>query len=164
SLDQAVLRRALALSSSYLVTDTSMNPRTGCTTWFVGLEQLVDLLIALHARQELELETVNAASRACSECWTVAGTWRGLEECREGVKKVGTKLKNLLDENGRTYRGETGKCSIPTGLCYPCSTQCSSSLLSVGACSSTCISSGISTHMTLKIPIVLPSNCHRING
>ncbi|KAJ7180111.1 hypothetical protein C8R43DRAFT_971769 [Mycena crocata] len=127
TLDQEVLRTALSLSSSYLVTDTSTNPDplTGSDTWFMGLNQLVDLLVVLHARKELELETVNAASKvcfqfsvifwqlcesdlqACSECWTVAGTWRGLEECREGVRKVGAKLKRLLDENGMTYRGET---------------------------------------------------------
>ncbi|KAJ7498899.1 hypothetical protein FB451DRAFT_14589 [Mycena latifolia] len=109
TLDQEVLRTALALASSYLVTDTSTNTdaHAGSTTWFVGLNRLVDLLVALHAREELEIETVNAASKACSECWTAAGTWRGLEECREGVRKVGAKLKNILDDNGLTYRGET---------------------------------------------------------
>ncbi|KAJ7682780.1 hypothetical protein DFH06DRAFT_304704 [Mycena polygramma] len=108
TIDQQILRAALDLASSYLVTDTSTNPdvHAGTDTWFKGLNQLVDLLAALHAREELELETVNAASKACSECWTVAGTWRGLEECREGVRKVGAKLKKLLDENGFTYRGE----------------------------------------------------------
>ncbi|KAJ7700116.1 hypothetical protein B0H17DRAFT_1048658 [Mycena rosella] len=131
TLDQEILRTALALSSSYLVADTSTNadPHAGSTTWFVGLNQLVDLLVVLHAREELEIETVNAASKvrhpsfllkflcgtsvnqpsqACSECWMAAGTWRGLEECRDGVRKVGAKLKNILDENGLTYRGETG--------------------------------------------------------
>ncbi|KAF8195867.1 hypothetical protein K438DRAFT_1673763 [Mycena galopus ATCC 62051] len=108
TLDQSILRTALELSSSFLVTDTSTNsdPQAGSDTWFMGLNQLVDLLVALHARDELEIETVNAASKACSECWTVAGTWRGLEECREGVRKVGAKIKKLLDENGFTYRGE----------------------------------------------------------
>ncbi|KAJ7095408.1 hypothetical protein B0H15DRAFT_111732 [Mycena belliarum] len=124
TLDQAVLRTALALASSYLLTDTSTNdPHAGSATWFVGLNRLVDLLVVLHTREELEIETVNAASKvryflvilvkmwichqACSECWTAAGTWRGLEECREGVRKVGVKLKNILDENGLTYRGNT---------------------------------------------------------
>ncbi|KAJ7904537.1 hypothetical protein B0H14DRAFT_2310485, partial [Mycena olivaceomarginata] len=107
-LDQETLRTALALASSFLVTDTATNsdPHVGSDTWFVGLNQLIDLLVALHARDELEIETINAASKACSECWSVAGTWRGLEECREGVRKVGVKIKRLLDENGITYRGE----------------------------------------------------------
>ncbi|KAJ7890779.1 hypothetical protein B0H13DRAFT_1571324, partial [Mycena leptocephala] len=109
-LDQQILRTALALASSFLITDTSTNPdpHAGSTTWFVGLNQLVDLLVVLHAREELELETINAASKNhFAECWTVAGTWRGLEECRDGVRKVGAKLKKLLDENnGCTYRGE----------------------------------------------------------
>ncbi|KAJ6539370.1 hypothetical protein B0H19DRAFT_1178689 [Mycena capillaripes] len=107
-IDQEILRTALALASSYLITDTSTNadPHIGTDTWAVGLNLIVDTLVALHAREELEIETVNAASKTCSECWTVAGTWRGLEECREGVRKVGAKLKKLLDENGFTYRGE----------------------------------------------------------
>ncbi|KAJ6515873.1 hypothetical protein C8R45DRAFT_957912 [Mycena sanguinolenta] len=108
TLDQSILRTALSLASSFLVTDTSTNsdPQAGSDTWFTGLDLLVDLLVALHARDELEVETINAASKACSECWTVAGTWRGLEECRDGVRKAGSKIKKLLDENGFTYRGE----------------------------------------------------------
>ncbi|KAI0306988.1 hypothetical protein B0F90DRAFT_1922812 [Multifurca ochricompacta] len=83
TIDQSALRQCLGLSSSYLVSDTTMNPTSGIISWGAGLNQLVDVLTALHARGELELETVNAASKACSECWTVAGNWRGLEECRE---------------------------------------------------------------------------------
>jgi hypothetical protein len=64
-LDQETLRTALALASSFLVTDTATNsdPHVGSDTWFVGLNQLIDLLVALHARDELEIETVNAASK-----------------------------------------------------------------------------------------------------
>ncbi|KAJ7179116.1 hypothetical protein C8R46DRAFT_1072516 [Mycena filopes] len=107
-LDQDVLRVCLELASSFLVTDTSTNPdpHAGSQTWYTGLSQLVDLMVALHAMDQLELKTVNAASKACSECWTIAGTWRGLEECRDGVRKVGAKLKTLLAEDGFTYRGE----------------------------------------------------------
>ncbi|KAJ7129646.1 hypothetical protein C8R44DRAFT_700591 [Mycena epipterygia] len=114
TLDQEVLRTALALSSSYLVTDTSTNPdpHAGSTTWFVGLNQLVDLLVALHAREELELETVNAASNGRPECWTVAGTWKEMEPCRESVRKVGAKLRGLLDEGGHTYGGQSGTISF----------------------------------------------------
>ncbi|EGO01939.1 hypothetical protein SERLA73DRAFT_104107 [Serpula lacrymans var. lacrymans S7.3] len=106
SIDQAILRRAINLASSYLVTDTSMNPGQGMSTWYTGFTRLVDVLVVLHSRGELELETVNDASKACSECWSVAGTWRGMDECRDGVRAVAGKLKSLLDENGRTYRGQ----------------------------------------------------------
>ncbi|KAI9574879.1 hypothetical protein HD554DRAFT_2010380 [Boletus coccyginus] len=106
AIDQAVLRRAIGLASSYLVTDTSTNPDGGIATWQTGFNRLVDLVVVLHHRSELELDTVNEASRACSECWSVAGTWRGMEECRQGVKEVAGKLKKLLDEpNRRTYQG-----------------------------------------------------------
>ena len=63
-------------------------------------------MVALHARQELEVETVSTASHACSECWSVAGSWREMDECREGVKAIAARLKGLLDANGKTYRGQ----------------------------------------------------------
>ena len=106
TIDQGVVRKCLGLSSSYLITDTATNPTDGMSSWCAGLSQIVDVLTALHSRDELELETINAASRACSECWTVAGNWREYEGGRECVKKVAIRLKALLDENGRTYKGE----------------------------------------------------------
>ncbi|KAF9534309.1 hypothetical protein CPB83DRAFT_844027 [Crepidotus variabilis] len=106
AIDQQVLRQCLNLASSFLVTDMTTNAETGMNTWASGLNSLVDLVIVLHHRHELEAETVSAASRACSECWTVAGNWRGFDECRERVREVGIKLKRILDDNERTYRGE----------------------------------------------------------
>lgn len=106
TIDQDVVRKCLGISSSYLITDTTTNPMEGMDSWCAGLSHIVNVLTALHSRGELELETINAASRACSECWTVAGNWRGLEEGRECVRKVAIQLKSLLDENGRTYKGE----------------------------------------------------------
>lgn len=60
----------------------------------------------LHIRNELEADTISAASQACSECWTIAGSWRGLDDCRQRVREVGGRLKKILDPNERTYRGE----------------------------------------------------------
>lgn len=82
-----------------------MNPTGGLASWHAGFNRLVDLLVALHSRKELELDTVSAASKACSECWSVAGTWREMEECRESVRGIAVRLKGILDDNGRTYRG-----------------------------------------------------------
>lgn len=106
TIDQDVVRKCLGLSSSYLIADTTTDPMEGMKSWCAGFSQIVDLLIALHSRGELGLETINAASRACSECWTVAGNWRELEGGRECVRRVAAQLKALLDENGRTYKGE----------------------------------------------------------
>ncbi len=106
TVDQDTVRQCLMLSSSYLITDTTTNPTEGMNLWCAGLNRLVDVLTALHSRGELELETISAASKACSECWTVAGNWRGLEGSREGVRGVAVRLKALLDEDGRTYKGE----------------------------------------------------------
>lgn len=105
SIDQKVLRQCLGLSSSYLVTDTTMNPSGGLTSWHEGFNQLVDVLVALDKTSNLELDTVSAASKACSECWSVAGTWREYEECRGIIRGIAVRLKNILDENGRTYHG-----------------------------------------------------------
>ena len=105
TIDQTVLRRCIQLASSFLVTDTTTNPERGISTWSVGFCRLVDLVVVLHTRNELELETVSAASKACSECWTAAGNWPGLNECRNRVRDIGGRLKKVLDSNERTYRG-----------------------------------------------------------
>ena len=105
TIDQKVLRRCIQLASSFLVTDTTTNPERGISTWSLGFCRLVDLVVVLHTRNELELETVSAASKACSECWTAAGNWPGLNECRNRVRDIGGRLKKVLDSNERTYRG-----------------------------------------------------------
>jgi hypothetical protein len=105
-MDQAILRHCIGLSSSFLVSDTTTDPSHGLDTWSVGFSRLIDIAVALDAQNILELETVNSASRACSECWSVACTWIGLDECKEVLRKVAMRLKKLLDANGRTYRGE----------------------------------------------------------
>ncbi|KAF8913917.1 hypothetical protein CPB84DRAFT_1956717 [Gymnopilus junonius] len=106
TIDQAILRKCILLASSFLITDTTTDADRGIATWFAGLSRLVDLVIVLHKREELELETINCASKACSECWTAAGNWSGLAECRSRVRDIGGKLKKILDPNERTYRGE----------------------------------------------------------
>ena len=72
-----------------------MNPERGLSTWSMGFNNLVDVLIALHTLGELELETVNEASKACSECWMIAGSWRGLDETRMLVRGVALKLRTV---------------------------------------------------------------------
>lgn len=62
--------------------------------------------MALHAKRELELETLNAASKACSECWSVGGSWPLGPGPHDVVRQIAVKLKRVLDENGRTYQGE----------------------------------------------------------
>lgn len=95
TIDQSVLRKCLGLASSYLITDTSMNAERGLSTWISGLNNLVDVLVALHARGELELETMNEGSKACSECWMIGGTWRGLGESRVLVRGVASRLRTV---------------------------------------------------------------------
>jgi len=106
TIDQKILRECIQLASSYLLLDTTTNPERCISTWSVGFCRLVDLVVVLHKRNELELETVSAASKACSECWTAAGNWNGLSECRTLVRDMGGRLKKVLDSNERTYRGE----------------------------------------------------------
>ncbi|PPQ98548.1 hypothetical protein CVT24_004039 [Panaeolus cyanescens] len=104
-INQKVLRQCMSLASSFLVTDTAMNRDQGVNTWFVGLNQLIDLIIVLDKRNELELETINTASKVCSECWSTSGNWRELASCRDQIKGLAGKLRGLLDPNKKTYRG-----------------------------------------------------------
>jgi len=108
SLDQAQLRTYIMLASSFLALDTSLeeHPQNGIATWRLGWDRIVDLLTALHYREELEVATVNAASRALSECWSVSGSYRGLEGGRDGVREIATRIKKLLDEDGVRYKGQ----------------------------------------------------------
>jgi len=83
-----------------------MNSTTGLASWNAGFNRLVDVIVALHRKGELEVSTLNAASKACSECWSIAGSWRNMEEARQCIKVVAAKLQGLLDENGGTYGGK----------------------------------------------------------
>ncbi|CAK5263047.1 unnamed protein product [Mycena citricolor] len=57
--NQAVIRSALALSPTFLLTDNCTNPdSSGSDTWLLGLNHLADILVALHARNELEVDLV----------------------------------------------------------------------------------------------------------
>jgi hypothetical protein len=104
-IDQNVLRQCINLSSSFLLTDVATNPGAGISTWSTGLNRLVDIVIVLHKRNELEVDTISAASKACSECWTIAGNWRGLDDCRQSVREIGGRLKKVLDPDEHTYGG-----------------------------------------------------------
>ncbi|GJE83982.1 hypothetical protein PsYK624_000560 [Phanerochaete sordida] len=106
SVDQRVLRQCFGLASSYLMTDASMDPNGNITSWTAGFNRLVDLLVVLHHRGTAELDTVNAASKACSESWSVAGNWRELGDAKDLIRAIAVRLKGILDDNGRTYRGE----------------------------------------------------------
>jgi hypothetical protein len=86
TIDQQLLRDCIGLSSSYLISDTTMNIGSGLLTWNIGFNRLIDLLVVLHGRGDLELETVNQASKACSECWSVASSWKGMDDVRKCVK------------------------------------------------------------------------------
>ena len=105
-IDQRILRMYLALAASHLVMDSTMNTEGGIASWNTGFHRLVDVCVALNNRGELELETVNEAAKACSECWSTSGAWRGLEQCRDAVREIAEKLKSLLDPNGRTFQGQ----------------------------------------------------------
>jgi len=103
------VRECLELASSFLVSDLTMNPerQQGLNVWYTGFKQLVDLVVVLHRREQLDVATLNVATRACSECWTAAGNWRDLEDCRSCIREAAGKLRGILDPNSRTYRGMT---------------------------------------------------------
>jgi hypothetical protein len=107
TIDQAMLRRLLMLTPAYLIVDNTINNDGGLARWSAGFNRLVDVVLALHTKEQLETETVNEASKACSECWSVSGTYRGLTtDGRDVVRGIGARLKTILDADGRKYRGE----------------------------------------------------------
>ncbi|KAG8747526.1 hypothetical protein FRC10_000662 [Ceratobasidium sp. 414] len=109
AIDQTSLRTTMGLAASYLILDTTMlsSSAVGIQTWSSGFHKLVDIMLALHARDQLELATVNAASQSCSECWTMTCSFNGLEEARAGVRSIAARLQSILDPNGIEYKGET---------------------------------------------------------
>lgn len=107
SLDQVVLRRLLMLAPAYLIIDNTIKSEGGLGRWSAGFHRLVEVLLALDKTNQLEIETMNEASKACSECWSVTGTYKGLPESgREVVRAIGARLKSILDDDGVRYRGQ----------------------------------------------------------
>ncbi|QRV72749.1 hypothetical protein RhiJN_00763 [Ceratobasidium sp. AG-Ba] len=108
AIDQVSLRNTMGLAPSYLIIDTTTlsSSAVGIQTWASGFHKLVDIMLALHTRDELELDTVNIASQACSECWTMTCSFNGLEDAKSGVRSIAARLQSILDPNGVTYRGE----------------------------------------------------------
>jgi hypothetical protein len=105
SIDQDVLRQCIRLSSSFLLTDSTMNAETGIQTWSTGMNRVVDIVLALDKKDVLEIETMTEVSRACTECWTAAGAFPGIADCRTHVRDFGIKLKKLLDPGSDSYKG-----------------------------------------------------------
>lgn len=83
-----------------------MNPDTGLQTWSNGLSRLIEIIVALHRTDALEIETMRAAALALRECWTAGGSFPGLEWSRERVRQDGLKLKNLCGSDPNRYKGE----------------------------------------------------------
>jgi len=103
-----MLRFFISLSPSYIIHDTTTKATAGegIQKWSLGFHRLVDVLLALHAQGVLELETVNEASKACSEVWSVTGCWSECHGGRDGVRSVASRLKSILDADGQSYGGQ----------------------------------------------------------
>jgi len=107
-IDQLRLQRWLALAPSYLMHDhaTAPSPEEGVLAWAQGVHALVGVLQHLHARGELQWETMDCASRAFAESWSAARCWLGMERAREAILAAGERLRGLLDrEDSTRYRG-----------------------------------------------------------
>jgi len=108
SIDQTTLRQPPdAHAGPIWSVDNTINSEGGLARWSAGFHRLVDVLLALHAKEQLELETVNEASKACSECWSVSGTYRGLTaEGREVVRGIAARLKTIAGSRREKISGE----------------------------------------------------------
>lgn len=124
TIDQSQLRQLVALAPSYLVLDSTTYPTTaeGVAEWSQGMNRICDgtsfqlklmsgachgrcehstkrlsVVVALHRKLALELETLNEVSRSCAESWVVCGSWRGLDSGRTAIQRVAARLKeNVL--------------------------------------------------------------------
>ncbi|EJU06402.1 hypothetical protein DACRYDRAFT_19572 [Dacryopinax primogenitus] len=107
TIDQVVLRRWLLLLPTFLLLDTSTHPApSGLLSWQLGLHSLISLMLALHAQDQLEWDTMNAASRALAECWSISLCWNGMEAAKGVVQSAGGRLKAVLDKDDPTrYKG-----------------------------------------------------------
>ncbi|KDN50939.1 hypothetical protein RSAG8_00568, partial [Rhizoctonia solani AG-8 WAC10335] len=108
SLAESSLCRTVGLAPSYLILDTTTlsSSTAGIQTWASGFHRLVDIMLALHKREELRLDTLNCASQACSECWTMTCAFQGLQDARAGVRSIAARLQSILDPNGIEYKGD----------------------------------------------------------
>jgi len=109
TIDQKELRNVIALAPSYLLVDSTVHPTTadGVNQWALGFNRLCEVIIALHRKSDLELETLNEASRACAEAWSICGSWRGLDAGRNVIGNISTRLReNVLDPDGVSYKGQ----------------------------------------------------------
>ncbi|KAF5333126.1 hypothetical protein D9611_002594 [Ephemerocybe angulata] len=116
SIDQDLIRQSLRLASSFLLTDSSMNPETGLETWSIGLGRLIDIILSLHRANALEVETMREAASTLRECWTAGGNFPGLEDSRKRIREDGQKLKNLLDDKQQIYKGLAAFLAFLNGL------------------------------------------------
>lgn len=69
----------------------------------------MDVLAALHASSQLELETVQAVNAVLSECWSNTFTIQGTDFAQDKIKGLAGRLRKLLD-NGES----TSKANPPT--------------------------------------------------
>jgi len=109
TIEQASLRHVIALAPSYLVVDstTQATPADGVNQWALGFNRLCEVIIALHRKSELEIETLNEASRACAEAWSICDSWRGFDSGRNVIGNISTRLReNVLDADGVSYKGQ----------------------------------------------------------
>jgi len=80
----------------------------GLRSWSTGFRLLTDHILLLHSANLLHLDTLNEASRACSECWTITSSWPDratAAQSRDVVRSIAEKLRSILDPNQLTYQG-----------------------------------------------------------
>lgn len=108
-LNQENLRNCLAMASSFMIADTTLNSESGIDSWTTGFKHLVELLLHLHRKGDLDPATMGMSIRACYECWVAIGSFQNLDRGRAVVQECGSKLRACLDEpvpgGGAKYKG-----------------------------------------------------------
>ena len=100
---QEILRTYIVVAPSFLMLDSS-NPETadtGIDEWATGMNNVLDILVALHSSSQLEYETVHALSSALSESWGNTFS-KEMEAAQQHIKGLLARLRGLMDDPDST--------------------------------------------------------------
>lgn len=98
---QEILRTYIAMAPSFFMLDSSNPEKTGAgiDEWATGMNNVLDILVALHASSQLEYETVQALIEALSESWSNSfSITKGTEVAQQQIKGLVARLRGLMDD------------------------------------------------------------------
>jgi hypothetical protein len=102
---QEVLRTYIVVAPSFLMLDSSNTETTdaGIDEWATGMNNVLDILVALHSSSQLEYETVQTLTKSLSESWgNTFHITNGTEAAQQQIKRLLARLRGLMDDPDST--------------------------------------------------------------